>query len=97
MTGVQTCALPILDHAGALEMMAACYTRESDGLSASAKTHRTAAGSYRHFVEPVTHLDRHNLEMAHMRANSEAQWLQRNRRALARRVSGNHLAGAEAA
>ena len=73
-----------MDHGGALEMMAACYTRESDGLSASAKTHRTAAGSYRHFVEPVTHLDRHNLEMAHMRANSEAQWLQRNRRALAR-------------
>ena len=73
-----------MDHGGALEMMAACYTRESDGLAASAKTHRTAVGSYRHFVEPVTHLDRHNREMAHMSANSEAQWLQRNRRALAR-------------
>lgn len=73
-----------MDDGQAREMMAACYARESEGLAASAKTHRIAAESYKHFVEPAAHLDRPNREMAHMSANSEASWLARNRRALAR-------------
>lgn len=73
-----------MEHGQAMEMMAACFTRESEGLAASARTHRTAAESYKHFVEPVTHLERRNRDMAHMSANSERRWLERNRRALAR-------------
>ena len=73
-----------MDHGQAMEMMAACFARESEGLAASAKTHRTASESYKHFVEPVTHLERANRDMAHMSANSERLWLARNRRALAR-------------
>jgi len=73
-----------MDDGEAREMMTACYARESEGSAASAKTHRVAAESYKHFVEPAAYLDRPNREMAHMSANSEASWLARNRRALAR-------------
>ena len=70
--------------AEALAMMAACFTRESDGLASAFKTHRTASESYRVFVEPVTWLDGPNREMSTMRTSSTERWLDVNRRALAR-------------
>jgi hypothetical protein len=73
-----------MDERAAREMMAACFTRESDGISAAAKTHEVAAQSYCAFVEPIAWLDGHNRDMRHMRANTVPQALARNRRALAR-------------
>lgn len=72
-----------MDHGQALEMMHACFARESDGLEWAARTHGTAADSYRAFVEPVAWLGRGNKEMEVMRRNSAARYLERNRRALA--------------
>ena len=72
-----------MDHGEALEMMRACFTRDSEGLEWAAATHGTAADSYRAFVEPVAWLDRGNKEMAVMRRNSAPRSLERNRRALA--------------
>ncbi len=72
-----------MDHGQALEMMQACFTRESDGLEWAARTHGTAADSYRAFVEPVAWLDRGNKDMRVMRGNSAAGYLSRNKRALA--------------
>lgn len=73
-----------MDEGAAREMLAACFTRESEGLAAAAKTHEVAAESYRAFVEPVSWLDPANREMRHMRRNSVQDTLARNRRALAR-------------
>lgn len=72
-----------MDHGQALEMMRACFTRDSDGLEWAAATHGTAADSYRAFVEPVAWLDRRNKDMRVMRGNSAAGYLSRNKRALA--------------
>lgn len=72
-----------MDHGQALEMMRACFTRDSDGLEWAAATHGTAADSYRAFVEPVAWLDRRNKDMRVMRGNSAAGYLSRNERALA--------------
>jgi len=72
-----------MDRSQALEMMRACFARESDGLAAAAKTHGTAAQSYCAFIEPVTWLDGTNREMRIMRGNSSERYLARNRRALA--------------
>jgi hypothetical protein len=71
-------------HAEALAMMQACFTRESEGLACAAKTHATAADSYRAFVEPVSWLDQRNREMRVMRTNSAQRYLSRNRQALSR-------------
>lgn len=73
-----------MDDGEALAMMEACFTRESDGLVSSVKTHLTAADSYCAFIEPVNWLDRANREMRVMRRNSTARYLARNRQALAR-------------
>ena len=54
-----------MDDHEARAMMAACFTRESEGLAASAQTHGVAAESYRAFVEPVAWLDGGNREMRH--------------------------------
>lgn len=72
-----------MDHGEAIEMMRACFTRDSEGLEWAAATHRTAADSYRAFVEPVAWLNRGNKDMAVMRGNSAPRSLERNRRALA--------------
>jgi hypothetical protein len=73
-----------MDHGGAMEMMRACFTRESDGLAGTVKTHSTASDSYRAFIEPVAWLNRANRDMSLMRGNSVARYLARNRRELAR-------------
>jgi len=72
-----------MDRHQALAMMQACFARESEGLAASAKTHGTAAQSYRAFIEPVSWLDGRNREMRLMRSNSVERYLARNNRALA--------------
>jgi hypothetical protein len=72
-----------MDRGGALDMLQRCFTHESAGLSAAAKTHDTAADSYRAFVEPVHWLDGANRDMCHMRANNVRRYIEQNRRALA--------------
>jgi hypothetical protein len=73
-----------MDHGQALAMMEACFTRESDGLAATAKTHQTAADSYCAFVEPVSWLNRGNRDMRFMRENSIERYLARNKHAFMR-------------
>lgn len=73
-----------MEHEQAMQMLSACFTRESDGLLAAAKTHRTAADSYCAFIEPVKYLDGRNKEMRTMRSNSVGRHLGHNRQALAR-------------
>jgi len=73
-----------MDEREANAMLAACFTEESEGLLAAAKTHEVAADSYRAFVEPVAWLDAANRDMQVMRRNSPRRYLERNRRALAR-------------
>src|SRR6266850_2573946 len=72
-----------MDRDEAFAMMKACFAAESEGLASAAKTHGTAADSYRAFIEPVTWLDSRNREMRVMRQNSAEGYLERNRRALA--------------
>ena len=73
-----------MDHGQAMQMLAACFTQDSEGLQAAAQTHRLAADSYCAFVEGVAHLDPRNREMRLMRANDAGRYLSQNRRALAR-------------
>lgn len=73
-----------MDHGQAIEMLAACFTRESAGLEAALQTHTTAADSYVAFVEPVGFLGTHNREMRLMRQNTAQRYLGRNRAALNR-------------
>jgi hypothetical protein len=73
-----------MDHGQAMQMLAACFTQDSEGLRVAESTHRTAADSYCAFIEPVPHLNAHNKEMRRMRAGNAQRYLQRNRRALAR-------------
>jgi len=72
-----------MDRAQALAMMRACFTQQSDGLEWAARTHGTAADSYRAFVEPVSWLNAANRDMRVMRENSKKRYLARNVRALA--------------
>lgn len=73
-----------MDHGQAMQMLAACFTEESEGLHAAEETHRLAADSYCAFVEGVAHLNPQNKEMRLMRANSIERYLRHNRLALAR-------------
>jgi hypothetical protein len=73
-----------MDHGQAMQMLAACFTEESEGLHAAEQTHRLAADSYCAFVEGVAHLKPENKEMRLMRANNIERYLLNNRRALAR-------------
>ena len=73
-----------MDHGQAMQMLTACFTKESQGLHAAGETHRLAADSYCAFVEGVTHLNQLNREMRLMRASSIERYLRHNRRALAR-------------
>lgn len=76
----------------ARHMLAQCFIQDSEGVQASAKTHQIAADSYRAFIEPVSWLDEHNRDMAHMRRNSIARYLDTNRLALARFQPSNRRA-----
>jgi hypothetical protein len=73
-----------MEHGEALAMMRACFCCESEGLAAAARTHGTAADSYRAFVEPIAWLDRSNREMSVMRRNRAERYLARNKRVLER-------------
>lgn len=73
-----------MDHALAMQMLQACFTRDSEGFDAALKTHATAADSYAAFVEPVTWLDAGNRDMRLMRRASRDRVLARNRAALRR-------------
>ncbi len=73
-----------MEHGEAMEMLAACFTRETQGLHQSCQTHRTAIASYAAFVEPLDYLTAANREMRLMRRNAISAYLERNRRALAR-------------
>jgi len=72
-----------MDRTQALEMMRACFARESEGLAAAARTHGTAAQSYCAFVENVSWLEGGNRDMRIMKSSSAERYLARNRRALA--------------
>lgn len=73
-----------MDDREARAMLAACFTRESEGLVAAVDTHRVASESYRAFVEPVAWLTAGNREMRTMRRNAVGRYLADNRRQLAR-------------
>ena len=73
-----------MDHGQAMQMLAACFTVESEGLLEAAKTHRLAADSYCAFVDGVAYLSSQNREMRLMRSNNIERYLRRNRQALAR-------------
>ena len=73
-----------MDHGQAMQMLAACFTEESEGLLAAEQTHRLAADSYCAFVEGVAHLNPQTKEMRLMRSNSIERYLRHNRRAFAR-------------
>lgn len=68
----------------AREMMYRCFAEENEGVHLSYNLHRTAAESYRAFVEPLEHLDKRNRDMSIMESNSIARYLSENRRALRR-------------
>ena len=73
-----------MDQGQAMQMLAACFTEESEGLLAAEETHRLAADSYCAFVEGVPHLNPQNKEMRLMRTINIETYLRQNRRALAR-------------
>jgi len=73
-----------MDHDQAMQMLAACFAEESEGLHAAHATHRIATDSYCAFVEGVEHLTPQNKEMRLMRTNNIERYLKHNRRALAR-------------
>ena len=68
----------------ARSMMTACFTEESEGLHASAKSRQIALESYREYLADLEYVDRTNKEMAIMRRNSVPQHLATNRRQLQR-------------
>ncbi len=73
-----------LDDAGARLMLESCFARDNDGVQASYKTHREAVASYKAYLADLSHVSAHNKEMRHMSQSSVADYLARNRAALAR-------------
>ncbi len=73
-----------LDRGGALELMRACFTRDSEGLRASFKTHRTAVESYKAYLADLAYVSRQNKEMSLMSKSSVEGYLRTNRRELAK-------------
>lgn len=81
-----------MDRGGALEMMAACFLSESEGLERAFRTHRIACQSYRDYLAPLEHVDRDNKEMRIMAGNDPQRHLAENRKAFAafRRAAEAH-------
>ncbi len=77
-----------LDHGGALELMKACFTRDSEGLRASFQTHRTAVDSYKAYLADLAYVNRENKEMSLMSKSSVEGYLRTNRRELAKFGAG---------
>lgn len=73
-----------LDREQALELMEGCFTRETDGLHASHKTHATAVESYKAYLADISYVDAHNKEMRRMSQSDIAGYLGRNKAAFAR-------------
>lgn len=73
-----------LDRGQALELMEACFTKESAGLHASHKTHATAVDSYKAYLSDIEYVDGHNKEMREMGRSSIPDYLARNRAAFKR-------------
>lgn len=78
------------DARGALDMLERCFGRETDGLHASARTHRTAAESYKAYLADLDFVDAHNKEMRRMSRSTIPLYLATARRELAafRRAHG---------
>jgi hypothetical protein len=72
------------DRGRALELMEACFTRESQGLHESHKTHATAVESYKAYVADIGYVNAHNKEMRFMAKSGIPGYLSRNRAAFAR-------------
>jgi hypothetical protein len=68
----------------AKQMIAACFTKETDALHESYKIHRTALESYKAYLDPIGYVSRGNKAMSHMDRSSIEGYLQTNREALRR-------------
>lgn len=73
-----------LDRGQALEVMSQAFTRESDGLHASHKTHATAVESYKTYLADLAYVSADNKEMRRMSRSDIPGYLARGRRAFAR-------------
>ncbi len=65
----------------ALDMMWACFCEESEGMHASARTHRQSVDSYKAYLSDFDHLNAANKEMRLMSSNSLEKHLATNRKA----------------
>lgn len=68
----------------AKQMIAACFTKETDALHESHKIHRTALESYRAYLDPIGYVSRENKTMSYMSRSSIQGYLQTNREAFRR-------------
>lgn len=66
-----------VERGQALDLMEKTFTRESDGLHASAKTHATAVESYKAYLADIEYVDAHNKEMRHMAKSDVPSYLRR--------------------
>ena len=68
----------------AKQMIAACFTNETDALHESYKIHRTALESYKAYLDPIGYVSRENKIMSRMSRSSIGGYLQTNREAFRR-------------
>ncbi len=68
----------------AKQMIAACFTKETDALHDSYKIHRTALESYKAYLDPIGYVSRDNKTMSHMGRSSIENYLHTNREAFRR-------------
>jgi hypothetical protein len=81
-----------LSGADARALMEATFTREHEGLHASAGTHAKARDSYMQYLDGLPFVDAVNLEQRVTRQASAQDWLARNRAAFARWTPPSALA-----
>ncbi len=69
-----------MGHEEALEMIRACFTRESEGLDRAVKIHEEAVASYRVYLEKVDYAWKSNKDMTLMARSTLPGWLEAGRR-----------------
>jgi hypothetical protein len=73
-----------MDDQEAKQMIAACFTKETDALHDSYKIHRTALESYKAYLDPIGYVSRDNKTMSHMSRSGVEGYLHTNREAFRR-------------
>lgn len=77
-----------MDHVSALDMMKDCFTKESQGMHNSRKTHETAREHYKTYLDKLDFIDPEVKAMAHMGKNNLANQLKANEKAFRRFANG---------